>query len=104
MCGECNPIPYALSPARGLVKPPSSEETLVWRLVTFTQTLGPVQRLVPRTRLAARALTCVSVEAEVWWTDWGAADALAGGAVEVTVWTTIMGVSMATHTLTGFHV
>lgn len=90
------------------MKPPSFEETLVWRFVAFTGTLGFIEGLVPRTRLAARALTGLPVEDVVHRAGRGGrhvADTLAGVAVEVSVWAAVVGqISVLTNTLTGFQV
>lgn len=97
---------FASSPAGGLVEATPSEETLVGRLVALAGALGPVERLVPGTRLGAGALAGVLVE------DMArragrrrVAHTLAADGVQVPVGPTVSARAPAlTHTLAGVHV
>lgn len=95
-------------PACVLMKPPSSEETLVGRLVALAGTLGSVERLVPGTRPAAGALTGVLLEDVVLRAGGRgrhAAHTPAGVPVKVPVRAAVWSLIPApTHTLTGLHV
>lgn len=94
-------------PACCPVKPFSFQEALLGCLTTLAGTSGFIERLVPRTRPGAHALTSVLVEDMVWragGTRRGAADALAGFRVEVLVGAAVSRNAALTQALTGFHI
>lgn len=87
------------------MKPPSSQETLVWGFITFTGALCLVQGLVPRTCLITCALTGLFVEDVVQGARWSpqhVANAFASVSVQVSVRATVL--FKATYALTAFHI
>lgn len=92
------------------MKPPSSEEAPVGRLVAFTGARAPVEWLMPRTRLVAHALAGVPVEDVIGRAGSGSgvdiAHTLACVLIEVLVGGTgdCRNVPLATHTLAGVDV
>lgn len=97
---------FPSSPAGGLVEATPPEETLVGRLVALAGALGPVERLVPGTRLGAGALAGVLVEDVARWAgQWHTAHTLAADGVQVPMGPAVSARAPAlTHTLAGVHV